>query len=59
MNGPEAKAAFERASKLVKAGEYEDALSVEMLPSDRRLIEARIFAAAKQAASANTTKERT
>ena len=58
MNGPEALAAFNRANALVKAGEYEQALSVEMLPSDRGLIERRI-AAAKQANGAKTTKERT
>ena len=54
MNGPEAKAAFERASKLVKAGEYEAALAVEMMQSDRKLIEARIVAA-----RAKGTKEQT
>ena len=56
LAGPEAKAAYDRAKALVKAGEYEAALSVEMLPSDRALIGEKI-AAAKQAASAKGTKE--
>ena len=57
MTGPEAKAAYDRANAFFKAGDYEAALSVEMLPSDRALIGEKI-AAAKQAASANTTKEK-
>ena len=57
MNGPEALAAFNRANALVKEGRYDETLSVEMMPSDRELIEARI-AAAKQAAGANSNEER-
>ena len=57
MTGPEAKQAFDRASRLVKAGKYEAALAVEMLPSDLELIKERIERL--MAASANTTKERT
>ena len=45
ISGPEALAAFNQANALVKAGQYEEALAVEMLPSDRKLIEARIVAA--------------
>ena len=58
MTGAEAIAAFDQAKALVKAGRYDDALAVEMLESDRQVIEARI-AAAKNASCANTTKERT
>ena len=56
MIGPESKLAYDKANALLKAGEYEKALAVVMLPSDREIIERRI-AAAKQAAGANTTKE--
>jgi len=52
MTGPEAIAAFNRAAELVKAGKYAEARAVEMLPSDRQVIEAKIAVAA----SANTTK---
>ena len=55
LAGPEAKAAYDRANAFFKAGDYEAALSVEMLPSDRVVIENNI-AAAKQAASANTNE---
>jgi len=59
MTGPEALAAFTRANFLVKQGQYDNALAVEMLPSDRAVIEAHI-AAANLAACANTseTKEK-
>ena len=56
LAGPEAKAAYYRSNAFVKAGEYEAALSVEMLPSDRALIGEKI-AAAKQAASAKGNAE--
>lgn len=39
MTGPEALAAFERAAQLVKDGMYAAARAVEMLPSDRAVIE--------------------
>ena len=55
MNGPEAKAAFDLANALVKEGKYEAALAVEMLPSDRKLIEKRI--AESSGAGANSAKE--
>ena len=55
MNGLEAIAAFKKADALFKAGEYEAALSVEMMPSDRTLIEKRI--AELNASGANSTKE--
>ena len=51
MTGPEALAAFNRAAQLVKEGQYEAALSVDMRESDRNVIQARI--AAHKAASAN------
>ena len=54
MLGKEALAAFERAAQLVKQGDYAAARAVEMLPSDREVIEQRIVAA-----SANRTKETT
>jgi hypothetical protein len=44
VTGPEALAAFTTAALLVKDGMYEAALKVEMLPSDRLVIEARIAA---------------
>ena len=52
MNGTQARLAFESANAFVKLNRYAEALAVEMLPSDRVVIEKRI-AAAKQAASAN------
>ena len=58
MTGPEAIAAFEQAKALVSQGRYDDAIAVQMLESDRTVIEARI-AEAKNASCANTTKERT
>ena len=55
MTGPEALAAFERAAQLVKQGDYAAARAVELLPSDREVIEQRIEAAI--ANSTKTTKE--
>ena len=52
MNDPSALAAFERAAQLVKQGDFDAARAVEMLPSDRQVIEQRI------AAIANSTKEK-
>ena len=52
MTGAEALAAFHKADALVKAGKFSEALAVEMLPSDRAVIEAKI--AAHMAASANS-----
>lgn len=46
--GAGARTTFETAAKLVKEGRYEEALAVNLLPSDRKVIEARI-----QASSAN------
>ena len=54
MTGPEALAAFERAAQLVKQGDFAAARAVELLPSDREVIEQRI-----RAAIANRNKERT
>ena len=45
MTGPSALAAFERAAQLVKHGDLEAARAVELLPSDRAVIEQRIEAA--------------
>ena len=45
MNGPEALAALERSAQLVKQGDYAAAREVEMLPSDRQVIEQRIMVA--------------
>ena len=42
MKGFEALAAFERAAQLVKQGDFAAAREVEMLPSDRQVIEQRI-----------------
>lgn len=49
MTGEEANSAFHKALALVKEGKYEEALAVEMLLSDRVVIERRI--AEKQAES--------
>ena len=46
MTGEEARVNFEQAAALVKAGRYEEARSVELLPSDRKVIEQRIAASA-------------
>ena len=51
MKGTEALAAFERAAQLVKQGDHAAARAVEMLPSDREVIEQRI------AAIANSTNQ--
>lgn len=48
--GTVARESFETAAKLVKEGKYEEALAVNLLPSDRKLIQARI-----NVASANRT----
>ena len=56
VNGPESLAAFTQANNLVKLNRYAEALAVEMLPSDRELIERRIKESV--AAGANSTKER-
>ena len=56
MNGAQAKQNFDIANALIKAGQFEDARKVELMPSDRGLIEKRI---AESGAGANTTKERT
>ena len=45
--GPEALAAFKQAAHLVLIGEYEAALAVEMLPSDRELIDASLVIIAR------------
>ena len=58
MIGSEAKQNFDIANALVKAGQFEAARKVELMPSDRKLIEARIVARIV-AARANSTKERT
>ena len=42
MTGKDALAAFTQANNLVKLNRYAEALAVEMLPSDRELIERRI-----------------
>lgn len=42
MTGEEANAAFHKALALVKEGKYEEARAVEMLLSDRTVIEMRI-----------------
>ena len=49
MTGEEASAAFYKALSLVKEGKYEEARAVELLSSDRVVIERRI--AEKQAES--------
>ena len=45
MTGPEALSAYLRANALVKAGDYDAALAVPMLPSDAELIGKKIEAA--------------
>ena len=42
MTGPQALEAYKRALALVAEGRYEEALAVEMLPSDRKLMKPRI-----------------
>ena len=53
MTGADAKAAFDLAAKAVKEGRYAEALAVELLPSDRIVIEQRIQIATR-ANRANT-----
>ena len=53
MTGFEAHDAYCKALALAKQGDYAAARAVEMLPSDRVVIESRI-----EAAIANSTKER-
>lgn len=48
MTGPEALAAFNAAAALVKAGRYDEARSVDMLESDRNVIEAKIKVATER-----------
>ena len=48
MKGTEALAAFERAAKLVKQGDYAAAREVALLPSDRQVIEQRLAAIANR-----------
>ena len=55
MNGTQARLAFESANAFVKLNRYSEALAVEMLESDRRVIEKRI--AELSGAGANSTKE--
>ena len=57
MTGHEAFAAFERAKEFLKLGDHAAARAVEMMPSDRQVIEQRIEAAI--ANSTKITKERT
>ena len=56
--GPEALAAFNQANALFKAGEYEQALAVEMKPSDRGLIEKRIAVQRAAACKSGSTVSR-
>ena len=49
FSGTASRESFETAAKLVKEGRYEEALAVNLLPSDRKIIEVRI-----RVASANT-----
>lgn len=44
-SGQQAREAFETAAKLVKEGRFDEALAVDLLPSDRKLIQARISVA--------------
>ena len=46
MKGFEALAAFERAAQLVKQGDFAAARAVELLTSDRQVIEQKIAAIA-------------
>ena len=52
MTGFEAHDAYCKALALVKQGDFDAARAVELLPSDRQVIEQRI-----EAAIANSTKE--
>ena len=53
MNGPESLAAFTKANNLVKLNRYAEALAVEMLESDRRVIEKRIAESSGAGAKGN------
>ena len=60
LSGPAALAAYRKADALVKAGRYEEALQVPMLPSDAKLIADRIAAlaaGANRVVVQRTTKE--
>ena len=46
--GEEALAGFNQASRLVKEGKYDEARKVDLLPSDRLVIERRISEAQKR-----------
>ena len=54
LYGTASKAAFDRANALVKEGKFAEARAVELLPSDRKLIEERIASSANR----NDTKEK-
>jgi hypothetical protein len=43
MTGNEANAAFTRARQLVSEGRYDEARQVQLIPSDRGVIEKRIL----------------
>ena len=58
MTGPEALAAFNQASDLVKEGKYLEAICVDLFESDIIVIVKKIRKAIN-GASANTTKENT
>jgi hypothetical protein len=53
--GPAALTAYRQARALVEQGKYDEARAVEMLPSDRKVIERRI--AERMAASAKGNTE--
>lgn len=50
-SGQQAREAFEEAARFVKFGRYEEALAVNLLPSDRKLIQARIAVASAKTAN--------
>ncbi len=63
MNGADAKIAYDKAAALVKEGKYEEARAVEMLPSDKSVIEAKIAEHIRSCANGgvvqrNTLKEK-
>ncbi len=51
MTGAEVLAAYEKAKRLVKEGRFDDALAVDMYPSDRKIIERMIEAARAKTAN--------
>lgn len=51
VSGTASLESFETAAKLVKEGRYEEALAVNLLPSDRKLIQARIVVASAKTAN--------